>query len=124
MINTFSITRLSNPLYVQFMDYIVASVLDKNPMSLNVKPQHDLLTQKVTELKNLYKADQGSPISEQILDADLLRDQILTGIIKVVDGNTYHYDEPTKALANLLKNNIKVYGSNIVRNDLQTETAK
>ena len=124
MINTFSITRLSNPVHLQFMDYVVTLVSDKNPTALNVKPQHDLLSQKVTELKDLYKAVQGSPISEQIIEADALRDQIMTGIVKVVEANTYHYDEHVRVWAHLLKNNIRVYGDNLVRNDFQTETAK
>jgi len=124
MIKTFEIARLTNPLHLQFMDYVVTLVSDKNPTTLNVKPQHDLLTLKVTELKDLYKSVQGSPISEQIIEADALRDQIFTGVVKVVEANTYHYDEHVRVVANLLKNNIRVYGNNIARNDFQTETAK
>src|SRR6185369_9039111 len=41
-----------------------------------------------------------------------------------VDGNTYHYDEHTRVLANLLKKNIQVYGNRMAKDDFQTETAK
>lgn len=124
MIKTFEIRRLTNPVHLQFMDYVVTLVSDKNPTTLNVKPQHDLLSQKLTELKELYKSVQAHPLSEKILEADALRDQYLSGIIRVVDGFTFHYLEATETSANSLKKNIQLYGSNITKNDLQTETAK
>ncbi len=124
MIKSLQITKLSNPVYVQFMDYVMTLVQDKNPTALQVKPQHDVFSQKVNELKNLYKSVQASSISEKIVEADALRDQILTGIIKIVDGNTYHYQESMRTTSGLLQKNILNYGNNIIRNDYQTETAK
>lgn len=124
MIKSLQITKLSNPVYLQFMDYVMTLVKDKNPTALQVKPQHDVFSVKVNELKDLYKSVQASSISEKIIEADALRDQILTGIIKIVDGNTYHYQESMRVTSGLLQKNILNYGNNIIRNDYQTETAK
>jgi len=124
MIRTLYVTQLTNPVHLQFMDYVVTLVSEKNPTALLVKPQFDLFSQKVTELKNIYKSVTANPLSEQIMEIDARRDQILTAIIKIVEVNTYHYSEIMEASANSLKKNIQVYGNNIVRNDFQTETAK
>jgi len=124
MITTFSLNRLPNPEYLQFMDYVVTLVADKTPTALHVKPQHDLFKQKVTELKNIFLTAQASPITEQISEADALRDEHMIGIIKVVDGFSYHYDPDMKGSANLLLKNIQLYGRKMVRENLDRETAK
>jgi hypothetical protein len=124
MIKTLYVTQLTNPVHLQFMDYVVTLVSGKNPMALHVKPQFDLLSQKLTELKNIYKSTTANPLSEQILEIDASRDRMLSGIIKIVDGYTYHYSETIETSANLVKKNIQIYGNNITKNDFQTETAK
>lgn len=124
MINTFQLAKLPNPIYVQFMDYVTTLVADKDPVALNVKPQHDLLLLKLAELKSLYKSVQASSFSEKIIEADNWRDQILTGIITMVEAYGYHYKEDWKEAANVLQKNIGIYGSRIAKNDYQTETAK
>jgi len=124
MINTFQLAKLPNPIYVQFMDYVAALVTDKDSTALNVKAQHDLLLQKLGELKSLYKSVQASSFSEKIIEADNWRDQILTGIITLVEANSSHYKEDWRAAANVLQKNILIYGTKIAKNDYQTETAK
>jgi hypothetical protein len=124
MINTFRLAKLPNPIYVQFMDYVATLVTDKDPVELNVKPQHDLLLQKLAELKSLYKSVQASSFSEKIIEADGWRDQILIGIITLVEANSFHFKEDRRVAAQILQKNIRIYGDRIAKNDYQTETAK
>ena len=124
MIKTFRMYRLPNAEYVQFIDYVVTLVQDKNPTGLNVKTQHDALSLKLTELKNLFQPALASSFTKKLKEANTLRDEILTGLIKMVDANAYHYQKNIRPSANLLQKNIKLYGSNIIRDNFQRETAK
>ena len=97
MINAIDHTRMRNAEFLQFMKNFATLVQTNDPTALNVVVQHTALVDKNTELENLFKKALSSELTQELLDLDLRRDLAYNGIIAVVDGFSYHYDEIGRA---------------------------
>ncbi len=96
---------------------------DSNPTTLKINaPLVDVKT-AVEAVNTLYVRPQKSGEIITINNKDVLRDRYFTGITKVVDGYTYHYDATIVKAANTIQLCIDKYGNNIVRQNLVTQTA-
>ena len=123
MINAIDHTRMRNAEFLQFMKNFATLVATNDPAALNVVVQHTALVDKNTELENLFKKALSSELTQELLDLDLRRDRAYNGIVAVVDGFSYHYDDTKAQAATRLKSNITLYGIGAARQNYQAETA-
>jgi hypothetical protein len=123
MIKAIDLTRFRNAEYLQFMKNFATLVDSNDPAALNVVAQLAALVAKNSELEALFKKEQASEITQELIDIDGRRDRAFNGILAVVDGFTYHYEEVKAQAANRLKNNLNLYGAGVARQNYQAETA-
>jgi len=123
MINSINLLLLRHAEYLQFMSNFLSLVDSNGPALLNVVAQYNALKAKVGEIQALFKKDRASATTPEIIAYDENRDRDITGISTVIDGFCYYF-EPEKAdAANLLKNNLKLYGAGIYKQNYVAETA-
>jgi hypothetical protein len=123
MIKAIDLTRFRNAEYLQFMKNFVSLVDANDPAALNVVAQLAALVAKSDELETLFKKEQASEITQELLDIDGRRDRAFNGILAVVDGFTYHFEEAKAQAAARLKANLNLYGVGVARQNYQAETA-
>ncbi|MBB4805368.1 hypothetical protein HNP38_000640 [Chryseobacterium defluvii] len=78
---------------------------------------------KTAELEALFKKALASEITKEILQLDEKRDSAINVIYYFLLSYTYHYDADKKQKAQLLLENMALYGSGIARLNYQAETA-
>ncbi|CAF3810767.1 unnamed protein product [Rotaria sp. Silwood1] len=71
----------------------------------------------------MFKEDTGSDITDEIIALDIRRDDAITGISLYVDALTRNNVAAVKNNATLVSNAIKLFGSGIARQAMQSETA-
>jgi hypothetical protein len=95
---------------------------DANPVVLKIDVPLGEVKTAVAAVNALYVRQQKSTETPTVTIKDVLRDRYITGIRKVVDGYTYHYDENVVKAALIIELCIDKYGKNIARQSLVTET--
>jgi hypothetical protein len=123
MINAINISILRNAEYIQFAENFSDLVKSNDPEVLSVVTQFNVFNAKNTELKSLFKLQLSSDVTEEIQGLDLRRDNAINGITAVVTGFMYHFDPAKSSVANVLNENLKLYGVGIARENYQAETA-
>ena len=123
MISKIPLQELRNSEFLQFSTDTLGIVSLNDPNTLQVLTQFDALTISKTELEGLFKKEQGSQITDEIVKLDALRDSLINGISAVVLGNTYHFDTTMQGYASVLEANLSIYGAGIARENYQSETA-
>ena len=123
MINAIDLKGLRNAEYVQFSNDISALVLQNDPQTLGVATQYQAFTTKITEIESLFKTQQASEITEEIQQLDLRRDNAITGITTVITGYLNHFNPAIVKAAQIINENLKLYGTGIARENYQAETA-
>lgn len=96
---------------------------DSDPITLKIDAPLVEVKTAVTANNTLYVRQQKSTETPTVSSRDVLRDRYITGIRKVVNGYTYHYDENVVKAALIIEACIDKYGSNIAKQSLVTETA-
>jgi hypothetical protein len=125
------ITMMNVPRFAKFragevlqFAYDILKICNKyNPDQLQITLQVSALTAGVQTMDSIFKSDTASAYNEELLAADLMRDDDITGIRTCVLGYTYHYDPAISAAADLLLKSIDKYGSGIARMNYQSETS-
>jgi len=123
MINAIDLRMLRNGEFLQFVTNFSDLVGSNNPVLLNVVDQHTALKAKVMEIEPLFKQERASVITQQLILLDERRDNAINGISLVIDGYVYHFDAAIANAANLLQNDLKLFGSGIAKQNYQAETA-
>lgn len=123
LITGIELTKLQNPEFLQFNRNVLSLVFDNNKTTLKVADEYDALEALMNEIAALFKLDTGSDITDALVGLDARRDDAITGISLYLDALSRHNDATIKANANLLLQEIKLYGSGIARLSYQNETA-
>lgn len=114
--------HLRNNELLQFMTDIlkVCSQHSTEPMKLAA-----FITALVTDtgtFDQLFKLDPASPITQELINLDNLRDDCLKGINKVLDGYSYYFLPANRDAAKLLINSMNKYGTKIYQLNYPAET--
>jgi hypothetical protein len=123
MINAIDLAKLRNGEFLQFGTNVSDLVESNNPKGLNVEVQHAVFKTKVNETAALFNTERSSAITQELILLDERRDRAITGITTVIDGYCSHYFAETAQAANLLANDLQLFGAGIARQNFQAETA-
>ena len=123
MINAINISILRNAEYLQFMKNVASLVQTNDPVVLNVATQLTTLNNSITVLDGLFKTESANEITQELVLIDERRDKAINGLSSVVAGYLYHFDTVLAQAANVLNDNLKLYGSGIAKQNYQAETA-
>jgi hypothetical protein len=123
MIQAINLQNLRNSEFIQFSKDFTSLVNTNNPTALSVRPQYDSMIAKITELESLFKNTISNPITAEMESLDFNRDQAVNGIIAMIDAYGYHYDTVLTEASTVLRNNLKLYGAGIAKENYQSETA-
>lgn len=123
MINAIDLAKLRNGEFLQFGTNVSDLVESNNPKGLNVEVQHAVFKTRVNETAALFNTERSSAITQEIIRLDDRRDRAITGMTAVIDGYCSHYVAETAQAANLLANDLKLFGVGISRQNFQAETA-
>lgn len=122
-IHGITLKSLHNDEYIEFMLEFMGIVDANNPTALQVKVLHDAANARLAEVQNLFRIEQGSDLTNDILAADNRRDEAITGISGLVDAFAHHFDDRIVQAAQGLQNDLaKYHSSNIARESLAAET--
>lgn len=117
------LNRYRNAEFLQYMTDVLDLLANHDLETLAIQPQHNELAPLVNKIDAVFKQSQGSGLTKDIIALDARRDSAIVGIRSIVEGYTYHFEEGTAIAANLLKDNLSTYGSNIQRLSYQEQTA-
>lgn len=123
MINAIELRKFRNAEFIQFNRNLITIIEKKNPKTLMIKPQFDIFSQKQTELEELFKSPTANPITAEMEELDLRRDEAITGISGLINSYSHHFIPEIKQAAIMIQNNLKLYNSGIARENYQSETA-
>lgn len=122
MIQNIPFSIFINSEFIGLMTDIVKTCSDANPVVLKIDaPTADVNT-GLGAMNALFITQKKSINTAQIVSQDALRDRYFTGIKKVVEGFTYHFDENVVKAATVLELCIDKYGKDVTKQSLVTET--
>ena len=122
MINSITLQNLRNAEFLRFLKNTLSIYEVNQPSALQVQEQYEAVQQFVAQLEPLFKMDQGSPMTDELIALDARRDNCITGLSMYVQSLSYHFNEDTRKNANLLADNLAIYGAGIARQNYQAET--
>jgi hypothetical protein len=122
MINAIKLQALRNGEYIQLMLDIVKIIDKKGPDTLQVAEEYTALKDEVAELETLFKIAQGNLITDELIALDARRDNAITGIQAMVTAFTYSTLPEQKQAAQQLELHLGTFGSNIARDNYQSQT--
>ena len=123
MIDSIDLSKLHNAEYAQFMQNVLEASFKYDPVAMKVEAPVNDLKYVATSLEDLFKLPAGSAITVEIETLDFQRDNALKGIQGIVRACVFSEDAIIKKHALLLDNHLAGYGSNIVDQSYQDETA-
>jgi len=121
--NAIDTPKLRNAEYLQYVKDFSAIITLHNPASLEIGTKFSAFTAKIDELEFLYKKALASDKTAEILSLDERRDDAVNGINFFLLSHTYHFDATIQQNAQLLLDNMELYGKGIARMNYQAETA-
>jgi hypothetical protein len=122
MIAILPLPKLRNSEFIQFIKDVLGIVSLNDPQALLVLSQFDALKTEKDVLESLFNKEQASALTDELIALDDQRDNLLNGIIALVQGHTYSLDSVIKKSALALQANITSYGTGITRENYQSET--
>lgn len=123
MIESIDLIRLRNGEYVQFANDVLKIVQLNDPTVLQVLAKYDAMNAVKIDLEELYKKSTENPITAEIEDLDKRRDNAVSGILGVVNGYGFYFDEAISGPAKVVQNYLKIYTDNIAQENYNAETA-
>ncbi|MCA6069007.1 DUF6261 family protein [Chryseobacterium sp. RG1] len=121
--NTIELKLLRNAEYLQYVKDFEGIINLNNPATLQIDTKLAAFSAKITELESLYKKAMASEITQELIALDERRDNAVNGMYYFLMAQTYHYEESRCTRAQLLLDNMALYGSGIARLNYQAETA-
>jgi len=121
--NAIELKLLRNAEYLQYVKDFTGIINLNNPELLGIENKLSAFSSKITELEALYKKALASEKTQELLLLDEKRDNAINGIYYFLISQTYHYETDKKQNAQLLLDNMALYGSGIARLNYQAETA-
>jgi len=123
MIKGIALQTLRNAEFLQFLKLVLSIFSANDPATLLVVEQFNALEAAKTDVELLFNKDQASAHTDELAALDAHRDDLINGIIALVQGNAYHFDSAIRKQALALQTNIASYGSGIARENYLSETA-
>lgn len=121
--NAIDLFKLRNAEYLQYMKDFTGIINLNNPEQLAIDAKLNAFVSKTDELEALYKKALASEKTQALLAIDERRDDAVNGIYYFLLGYSYHFDPMRKQNAQILLENMALYGSGIARLNYQAETA-
>ncbi|MEG1590011.1 DUF6261 family protein [Chryseobacterium sp.] len=121
--NTIDLFKLRNAEYLQYMKDFTGIINLNNPAQLAIDAKLNAFVSKTDELESLYKKALANEKTQALLAIDEKRDDAVNGIYYFLLGYSYHFDSVKKQNAQILLENMALYGSGIARLNYQAETA-
>ncbi|BEV06694.1 DUF6261 family protein [Chryseobacterium gambrini] len=121
--NAIELRLLRNAEYLQYVKDFTGIINLNNPESLGIETKLSAFNTKISELEALYKKALASDKTQELLLLDERRDNAINGIYYFLLSQSYHYEADKKQKAQLLLDNMALYGSGIARLNYQAETA-
>lgn len=122
MIQSIRLQSLRNAEYIQLMLDVAGLVNENDPAVLKVEAKHTALQQEVNQLEELFKIAQGNIITDELIAIDTRRDNALVGIQTLINGHSYSTNAANQLAARQLELHINNFGSNIARDNYQSQT--
>ena len=122
MVVTIKVSALRNAEFIQLFTEILSIVQENSPSALQVSGQHAKLHTLVAEAEALLNARRGHVLSEKLQKLDARRENALNGFQRILDGFSYSTQEVQRNAALLLKTHLSGFGSNIARDNYQSQT--
>ncbi len=123
MIKGIALQTLRNAEFLQFLKQLAAIFTSHDPALLKVTDPFDAFIAAKASVDLLFNEDQASAITDELVALDAQRDDLINGMICIVQGHTYHFEQPMRKHALTLQTNIASYGSGIARENYLSETA-
>lgn len=117
------LARYRNSEFLQYMKDVLELVNANDVDTLQITTQRDTFATIITQMDNLFKQEQGSGITQELIVLDNRRDRAFMGIKATLEALHYHYDKQQQLAARSLLFNLNNYGTNIPRMNYQAETA-
>lgn len=121
--NFIDLPKLRNAEYLQYVKDFSGIIALNNPATLQIDAKLSTFNNKISELENLYKKALANEKTQDLLLLDERRDNAINGIYYFLLGYSYHFEADKKQKAQLLLDNMALYGSGISRLNYQAETA-
>jgi len=121
--NSIHLPKLRNAEYLQYMKDYAAIIKLNNPAALQIDTKLSDFEMRSSELEDLSKKALASDKTKTVLELDERRDNAINGITGYVQSLTYHFESETRKNAQLLQDNLNIYGTGIARLNYQSETA-
>ena len=115
--------KLRNAEFLQFSKQVINIVTLNNPLNLLVTTQLAAYQAITNEIEALFVTDQGNDTTPIIQALDARRDAAITGITLMVNAMVYHYDPAIREAAIAIRDNLRLYGGGIARQNYMAETA-
>lgn len=122
MIKGINLRMLRNGELLQFILSIIKVVEDNDPVTLRLEVKLLALKTIYAVLDALFKLPQDSLLTKDLENLDAQRDRAITGLLKVIDGFSYHFDPTYINAAKLLDRNLTMYGPEIYSQNYQGES--
>ncbi len=124
IIKSILLNRLRNAGLVQFftdVDGIVAAALTGSALMAVGEERTAFLASKAALSQN-YQLDATSPLTQEVLNADVRRDDAVTGIRLLAEGYAHHFNNDKRMAGQRLMHAISIYGE-VIAKAYQDETA-
>ncbi|WP_312903023.1 DUF6261 family protein, partial [Chryseobacterium taichungense] len=121
--NTIELRLLRNAEYLQYVKDFSGIIALNNPETLQIDVKLSAFNARISELENLYKKALANEKTQDLLLLDERRDNAINGTYYFLLGHSYHFEADKKQKAQLLLENMALYGSGIARLNYQAETA-
>jgi hypothetical protein len=125
MINKTTLRSLRNAEFIQFISDVLTILAKNEPQVLLVLAQFNALQAELATMEALFKKEEGSPLTDELIDLDSVRDNHIVGMATMVLAYSYHFDAALKTHGQTLQAHLAPYGSasEIARENYQSETA-
>ncbi|WP_263601600.1 DUF6261 family protein [Chryseobacterium sp. PET-29] len=121
--NFIDLPKLRNAEYLQYVKDFSGIIALNNPATLQIDAKLSAFNARISELENLYKKALANEKTQDLLLLAERRDNAINGIYYFLLGHSYHFEADKKQKAQLLLDNMALYGSGISRLNYQAETA-
>lgn len=121
MFNSLNLQKLRNAEFLQFMRNIHAIAHEFELSTLAVLLV--ALNSKSDEFEVMFKSNLKNPFTAEINKWDDTRDRTFRAIVRIVEGNTLHFDSSVATKASVLLEVIRNHGGNIITLNHHEETA-
>ncbi|MGM0532295.1 MAG: DUF6261 family protein [Bacteroidota bacterium] len=122
MIATIDYRKLWVSEFIQFLKDVISICRQNDPAKLNINTRVTLLEEIVNRLDAVFKKEQGSVFTEELVTLDERRDKAFLCLTMLAKAYGYHFDEAKLEAAEKIDALLERYGSSIQKLNYQAET--